>query len=91
MVKKLEISVIVLVIVLVVTVQYFIIQDWFESKEDELLESYMEGYEKGMSDAVLSLFEETQDCKLTTLTVNEFSRKLFDIECLQPELIEETP
>jgi len=89
--EMMKIAVIGLGVALVLTFQYFIIQDWFENQEELLLESYMGGYEQGMSDTMISLFEKTQDCKLTTLIVNNFSRQILDIQCLQPQKIGEVP
>lgn len=80
-----KIAIIGLAIALVLSIQFFIINDWLEEQSEKSLTSYIEGYDKGSSDTFISLFEKTQNCNLATITIGNFSRTLLDISCLEIE------
>jgi len=80
-----NIAIIGLSIALVLSIQFFIIDNWLEEQSEKSLASYIEGYDKGSSDTFISLFEKTQDCNLATITIGNFSKTLLDISCLEIE------
>jgi len=65
-------------------VSVFVIFDKLEeSKQQEILEVYQRGYDDGAIDTVSALFKQTQDCKISTISLDNFTKDFIDLSCLQ--------
>jgi len=82
---KQKIIIIVLVVGLFLAIQYILIEKVAEKKQEEMLQVFQEGYEEGLTDAVTAIFAQTQNCQTTTITLNNFTKEILDLSCLQFE------
>ena len=81
--NKQKIIIIVLSVALFVIVQYVIYEKTTESRQQELANAYQGGYNKGLSDAVTAVYNQTENCKTTTLTIGNLTRTVLDLSCLK--------
>jgi len=84
-IDKQKITIIALSVVLFLVAQYIIIDKVTEKRQEEMLQVFQEGYEEGLTDAVTALFDQTQNCQTTTITLNNFTKEILDYSCLQFE------
>lgn len=68
--------------VLFVLANYILIDIWIEIKQDERISFYEDGYEQGLVDAVNVLFHNTENCNITTITIENETRAILDALCL---------
>ena len=61
---------------------YILIEKWIEFKQDGKISFYEDGYEQGLNDAVMVLFHNTNDCNLSTITLENETRTIVDASCL---------
>jgi len=82
---KQKITIIALSIVVFFALEYILIEKLDEKKQEEMIQVFQEGYEEGLTDAVSVIFARTQNCQPTTITLNNFTKEIFDLSCLQSE------
>lgn len=80
---KQKIVIIVLAVALFLFAQYYVIEKWLVTKEQELALTYQNGYERGLSDAAKEIFASTKDCKPAIITLNDTTKQFFDASCLK--------
>jgi len=44
--------------------------------------SFQAGYNKGITDAVVAVYQQTNNCKATTINIGNITRQVIDISCL---------
>lgn len=81
-VKKETIISVFLLIILFVTVQFFILKDWIEETEKEYKVIAEQSYDEGARDAIISLLMQTDDCTLSSITFENFTRYVIDVSCV---------
>jgi hypothetical protein len=81
--KKQKIIILVSIISLFIMVQYFVIEKVLNENQKKLSEVYQSGYEQGFKDTVSTLFQETSDCKSTSIWIGNLSRQISDTECAE--------
>lgn len=81
--NKQKTIIIILSVALFVLAQYVIYEKIIESRQQEVMMSYQNGYNKGLSDAVTTIYKQTENCQTTTITIGNFSKTVFDITCLK--------
>jgi preprotein translocase subunit YajC len=80
----------VLVLLLVVAVLYISV-GWTQDRQDakqaerdqELQGAFQQGYDQGITAAVVTLFQQTDNCQPTTINVQDNVRQIVDTACLQ--------
>ena len=77
--KKQIMTIIMLAILLIASLGYIGVSYWQEKKQAELTSVY----QQGISDAVVSVFQQTDDCKAPTVTLGNFTRQIVDVACLK--------
>ena len=65
--------------------QYIIYEKITESREQELANAYQNGYDKGLTDAAITVYKQTENCQTTTITIGNLTKTVFDISCLKIE------
>ena len=88
--EKQKIAIIALSVALVLLFQYLLLDEFLEEKQLEMFQVFQEGYEAGLTDAVTMIFEQTQNCQPTSIRVENTTKQIFDLSCLERNL-ENTP
>ena len=83
--NKQRITIIALSIALFALAQYVIYEKIIESRQQELANMYQEGYRKGLTDAAVAIYKQTENCQTTTITIDNFTKTIFDVSCLKVE------
>jgi uncharacterized membrane protein YukC len=74
---------IALAVLLIAAIGYIAFDKWQNARQKEIVSTYQQGYGQGLTDAVTALFQQTENCKATTLTLGNLTRQIFDVACLQ--------
>ena len=80
---KQKIIIIALTAALILTVQYFVLDRWISSAQQEISQNYQRGYTQGLNDAVVSLYDQTQNCHPATIVIGNLTKKVFDLACIE--------
>jgi hypothetical protein len=88
---KQKIAIIVLATVLFLTVQYLVLENWTSAKQEEIMRSYQGGYDKGLEDAVRAIYEQTQNCQLSTVMIGNLTKQVFDASCIENNSENQSP
>lgn len=83
--NKQRITIIALSIALFVLAQYVIYEKIIESRQQELTNMYQDGYKKGLTDAAMAVYKQTENCQTATITIGNFTKTIFDVSCMQVE------
>lgn len=83
--NKSKITIIVLSISLFALAQYVIYEKITESRQQELASAYQNGYNKGLTDAAITVYKQTENCQTTTITIGNLTKTVFDLSCLKIE------
>ena len=83
--NKQKITIISLSIALFVLTQYVIYEKITESRQQELVNAYQNGYNKGLTDAAVTVYKQTESCQTTTITIGNLTKTIFDAACLKVE------
>lgn len=83
--NKQKITIIALSIALFVSAQYIIYEKITESRQQELANAYQNGYNKGLTDAAVTVYKQTENCQTTTITIGNLTKTVFDLSCLKVE------
>ena len=81
-----KIIIIVLSIALILTAQYVILEKWFISVQQDKVASYQNGFNAGVRETLTTIFLQTKNCQTSTITLDNVTRQIFDIICLQNNL-----
>ena len=73
----------VLGILLVLSVGYIAFDKYKTSQETQLLTAYQDGYNRGVQEAVVSLYQQTNNCQGAVINLGNVTREVFDTACLQ--------
>ncbi|MEO9307238.1 MAG: hypothetical protein ABI342_02870 [Nitrososphaera sp.] len=80
-----KITIIVLSVALFALAQYVIYEKIIESRQQEMSNAYKSGYDKGLTDAAVTIYKQTENCQTTTVTIGNLTRNIFDLSCLKVE------
>ena len=83
MMNKQKIIVLASVIILFAIAQYFVIEKVLDENQKKMSEIYQDGYDEGLKDTISALFQETKDCKITSVWMGNFSRQISDAKCIE--------
>ena len=64
---------------------YVIYEKIIETRQQELANTYQDGYKKGLTDAAVAVYKQTENCQTTTITIGNFTKTIFDVACLKIE------
>jgi len=88
---KQKITIIVLAVALILISQYVLLDKWSLTQQQQNLESYQNGYAQGLIDAITSIYQQTQNCQITTVNVGNSTKDIVDISCLEIVSEESSP
>jgi len=77
-----KIAIIVLAVALILISQYVLLDKWSLSQQQQNLESYQNGYAQGLTDTITSIYQQTQNCQITTINVGNSTKHIVDMSCL---------
>lgn len=83
--NKQKITIIVLSVALFALVQYVLYEKITESRQQELSNAYQNGYNKGLTDAAVTVYKQTENCQSTNITIGNLTKTVFDLSCLKVE------
>ena len=83
--NKQTLIIIGLTVALFLAGQYILLDFWTDANQQTIIQSYQLGYETGLVDTVTTIYQRTEDCQTTTISVGNSSKQVFDLECLQSD------
>ncbi len=83
--SKAKMTIIILSIGLFGIAQYVMYEKIIESRQQEMAIAYQNGYNKGLTDAAVTVYKQTENCQTTTITIGNLTRTIFDLSCLKLE------
>lgn len=75
--------IITLSIALFLMAQYIIYEKITESRQQELIDAYKNGYNKGLTDAAVTVYKQTENCRTASITIGNITKNVFDLSCLK--------
>ena len=81
--KKQTILIIALAALLVASLIYIGVDKWQDKRQQELITVYQQGYSQGITEAVTALYQQTQECKTTTINIGNITRQVVDADCVR--------
>ena len=70
--------------ILLLAAAIYIAKDIYDAnRENEIFNAAQQGYTVGVTDTVQAAFEQTDDCRITTLNLGNATRQIVDFECVQ--------
>ena len=80
--NKKNLIIVILASSLILTVNFFVLDKWLDLRENELSKFYQQGYDRGLEDAVTTIFEQTENCQLASIWIGNSSKDLIDFLCI---------
>ncbi len=86
MISKQKLVIIILAVALVTIFVWFMIIDnhIIPTIQQEIINSYQNGYNSGVENSIIELFQQTLNCQPTYIWVGNDTKQLIDVTCLQP-------
>ena len=72
----------VLVILLIISVGYIVVNSFVEKLQAEAQQAFQNGYNQGINDAVVTLYQQTENCQPATIRIGNVTREVIDTACL---------
>jgi len=85
MILKQKIIITCLVVTLVVVFAQFVLVEkiFFPISQQEISESFQNGYNAGVENSITEIFQQTSNCNSTYIWIANNTRQLVDVACLQ--------
>jgi len=64
-------------------VQYYVVEQLTQNKQEELIDAFFQGHEKGIDEVISLLYNQTENCKPVPISIGNNSKVLFDISCIE--------
>jgi hypothetical protein len=80
---KQKITIMVLSIVIFLFSQYIILNTFLQQNEENLFQSFQNGYQHGLIDAISKTFEQTENCQIAIITIKNLTKEIIDFSCLE--------
>lgn len=71
--------------------QFVIYEKVSELISQELAKSYEVGYFEGITDSARAIYFQTEDCQPTKVTIDNMTKNVLDLSCIDVQPISETP
>jgi len=78
-----KLSIIVLCILLAASLSYIGAAEYKQGQQEKLQQAYVQGYNQGITNAVTTLYQQTDNCQVTNIFMEESQRQIIDVACLQ--------
>ncbi len=76
------IVIIVLGSIIIGFLNFFLIQTWIDSEESRQTQMIKEAYDRGLEAGIVAIFTNTENCLTTSLFIENQTRQIIDVECL---------
>jgi len=81
--KKINYVFIAISIASFLVIQYLILDSWNQSTQKKMDEFFQSGYEEGLFEAIRTIFQQTDDCQIAIINIENDTKQLLDLDCLQ--------
>ena len=61
--------------------QFFLLDFWEQQRIEESAIAFQRGFDFGLENAVFTIYNNTENCQITTISVGNDSKKLVDFTC----------
>ena len=82
-INKQNITIIGLAVGLGLVLLFFGMDKFTQATQQQLFEAFQAGYEKGAVDFVSSLFQQTENCNITPIHLDNLTMSVVDVACVQ--------
>jgi hypothetical protein len=86
-----KIIIIVLASITILISAFLVYEKASEFIQQQLSDTYQKGFDDGLTGAVNSLFQQTAECKSTTIFMVNYTRNLIDVSCLTNDKSKTSP
>ena len=84
--QKQTIAIIILATSLFLIIQYTFLSNWINNIQQEIDKNFLREFEQGQISTAKTIFEQTNDCNTSTITLVNFNRQLIDTICVIEKL-----
>jgi len=71
--------------------QFYILSEWTENRQQELIETFFQGYDQGLENAVETIYNRTENCNTVPIFIDNQTKYLIDISCIGDNVRESAP
>ena len=71
--------------------QYILLEKLVTIEQKEKIKIYEEGYKQGLFDAVITMFQNIDDCKTASLNIGNLTKYVIDITCFGTDSTKKLP
>jgi len=61
--------------------EFLFLVSWSENRQQELIDTFSQGYDRGLEDAIFSLYNQTENCLTVPIFIGNQSKYLIDLSC----------
>lgn len=84
------VSTIILAFLFIVLLGFILSEKYAESQAGKLQNTYVAGYNKGVEDSVVSIYQQTNNCQVVPVNIGNVTRGLADVDCIKKVLEEQS-
>jgi len=77
-----KIIIIGLLISLIGILQYLVLDKWMDSMNEEMTKNIQNAYDQGLLDAVIAIYQQTENCQGVPIKIGNLTKTVFDVSCL---------
>ena len=85
-----KIATVILSIVLIIILGYAAVGQYKEFQNTKVLQAHNEGYNEGVSESLVQIFQSTENCGIATISMQNSSRGLADVNCINQAIQQQT-
>jgi len=64
---------------------YFLLEGLSEKKYQDSVDNFINGYDEGVRDSISSLYNNTENCNIVPIFIENKTRNLIDFSCIENE------
>lgn len=83
--SKERMAIVILGVLLVLSVGYIVFDSVQKQRNQEMVTVYRQGYNQGLTDAVVTLYRQTENCNAAVINIGNVTRQVVDTGCLRKE------
>ena len=72
--------------ILFIILQFYLLDYWEQQRLIEDTDLFQKGYDFGLENAVITIYNNTQDCNVTVIFVGNSSKQIIDFSCAVEEI-----
>ena len=87
---KMKLMLGVLIVLLVAALSYIGVDKYNQSQTEKMVKIANEAYTSGITGAVVSVYQQTENCQIATLKLGNVTRDIVDVACLKKQTASES-